>query len=148
MKLVRIEFTSLGICGHHQPLDQLTSQPIHDLTCSSHTIVYSPIRFYSKRFIRNDLGKCKSPIRELGGWNSASQIQKPHFLAAKIIWRFRNVGQMNRPEFRAVTALSDEADQHSRKYLKEFKLYRTDIRSKGPNPQSARAWPCYLAWFV
>ena len=68
-----------------------------------------------------------------------------HYLAAKIIWRFRNVGQMNRPEFRAVTALSDEADQHSRKYLKEFndwKLYRTDIRSKGPN----RPEPGHATW--
>jgi hypothetical protein len=84
-------------------------------------------------------------LRELGGWNSASQIQKSHYLAAKIIWRFRNVSQMNRPEFRAVTTLSDEADQHSRKYLKAFndwKLYRTDIRSKGPN----RPEPGHATW--
>jgi hypothetical protein len=56
---------------------------------------------------------------------------------------------MNRPEFKAVTMLSDEADEPSRTYLKTFndwKLYREDIktrRSSRPEPGNATWLGCF-----
>ena len=72
-------------------------------------------------------------LRDLSGWSSVSDIQKLHYLTARILWQFRNIQDMKRPEFQAVTMLSEDADDPSRRYLKTFnnwKLYRKDIETR------------------
>ncbi|KAK2755018.1 hypothetical protein FQN54_006546 [Arachnomyces sp. PD_36] len=71
-------------------------------------------------------------IRDLGGWCAASKIQRSHYLAARILWHFKDVKNLKRPDFEEITSLSKEADDLSRKYLKgckDWKAYREDVRA-------------------
>ena len=73
-------------------------------------------------------------LRDLSGWNSASKIQKSHFLAARILWHFKPLGDMTTDYARNSMKLSDSVDQISYDYLKSFpdwKTYRDDIKYAG-----------------
>ncbi|KAE8323854.1 hypothetical protein BDV39DRAFT_208371 [Aspergillus sergii] len=70
-------------------------------------------------------------LRQVGGWDSASQVSHEHFLLTRAVWEFHMVKGLKKTDFMEKTKLLESADDIAQRHLshrQDWKKYRQDIK--------------------